>query len=815
MPLLSTDIAFGTAFEEAAIGMALVSTEGRWLSVNRALCDILGYSAEELTRTSFQALTHPEDLAEDLLLVERTLRGEISSYQMEKRYVHKTGRLVWAQLSVTLVRNPDGTPRFFFSQVQDVTGRKEAEAVRVRLQLAVDRAQEGLALLNCDGLLTYLNPSYAAIFGYTVDELVGANWAKLLEQEALSHFYNGWLTAVRQEGRWQGECLGLKRGGQTFHLDLSLSLLPATGDEKDTILCVCRDVTARKQIEHDLLLAKQQAEAGARAKAEFLATMSHEIRTPMNGVIGMTDLLLDTDLTAEQRDYVSTLRASADTLLSIINDILDFSKIEAGKLTIERIPFDLRITVEDTLELLAPLAHKKGLELATLIDSGVPTFVKGDPGRLRQILMNLVGNAIKFTERGEVLVQVLPLEETDGTVRLRLEVIDTGIGLTEETKSKLFQAFTQADSSTSRKYGGTGLGLAISKRLIHLMGGEIGLHSFPGFGTQVWFTLKLEHAPADSHSPKPAVENLRGLRLCIVDDNATNRTVLQYHATSWDMSYGTAENGRAALSLLRAAAIEGRPFDLAIIDHHMPGLNGLDLGRTIRADPALNHTKLVLLTSLGRRGDARLAQEAGFAGYLTKPIRKAQLHECLRLVLGQSLSSVNSCREASSAPSPLITRHHVAEAGATTRLLVVDDNPVNQKVAVRMLEKLGYRADVAGNGHEALAALARRSYDLVFMDCQMPEMDGFEATRRIREQEASRPGLPDKTSSPSLAALSSTSPVFSAIDHPHVPIIAMTANAMEADRQQCLACGMNDFISKPITREALEGVLARWLTARN
>ncbi|MCP9471691.1 MAG: response regulator [Nitrospira sp.] len=815
MPLLSTDIAFGTAFEEAAIGMALVSTEGRWLSVNRALCDILGYSAEELTRTSFQALTYPEDLAEDLLLVERTLRGEISSYQMEKRYVHKTGRLVWAQLSVTLVRNPDGTPRFFFSQVQDITARKEAEAVRVRLQQAVDRAQEGLALLTRDGTLTYANPSYAAIFDYTAPELLGTNWARLFPPQEVSSLHNVRLPTVVQEGHWQGECAALKRGGQTFHLDLSLSLLPATGEEEDTILCVCRDVTARKQIEHDLLLAKQQAEAGARAKAEFLATMSHEIRTPMNGVIGMTDLLLDTDLTAEQRDYVSTLRASADTLLSIINDILDFSKIEAGKLTIEQIPFDLRITVEDTLELLAPLAQKKGLELAALIDSGVPTWVKGDPGRLRQILMNLVGNAIKFTERGEVLVQVLPLEETDGTVRLRLEVIDTGIGLAEETKAKLFQAFTQADSSTSRKYGGTGLGLAISKRLVHLMGGEIGLHSFPGSGTQVWFTLRLGLAPADSHPPKPAVESLRGLRLCIVDDNATNRTVLQYHATSWEMSYGTAENGHAGLLLLRAAAIEGRPFDLALIDHHMPDLNGLDLGRTIRADPTLNHTKLVLLTSLGRRGDARLAQEAGFAGYLTKPVRKAQLHECLRLVLGQSRSSVNSCRKASSAPSPLITRHQVAEAGASVRLLVVDDNPVNQKVAVRMLEKLGYRADVAGNGHEALAALARRSYDLVFMDCQMPEMDGFEATHRIRERELrqtstvkSQPCEIEKQT-----RLTNDDPLT--MIPGRVPIIAMTANAMEADRQQCLACGMNDFISKPITREALEGVLARWLTARD
>ncbi|MCP9464009.1 MAG: response regulator [Nitrospira sp.] len=807
-------VAFNTAFEEAAIGMALVAPDGRWLFVNRALCDILGYSAEELTRTTFQALTHPADLAPDLALVEQTLKGDIASYQMEKRYIHKAGHLVWAHLSVTLIRHPDGTPRFFFSQVKDITDHKREEIVRIRLQQAIDRAQEGLALLSCDGLLTYLNPSYAAIFDYTVSELLGTNWARLFPPQDTSLLHNVWLPTVVKEGHWQGECLGLKRGGETFSLDLSLSLLPATGEEEGAILCVCRDVTTRKQMEEDLILAKQQAEAGARAKAEFLATMSHEIRTPMNGVIGMTDLLLDTNLTAEQRDYVRTLRTSADTLLSIINDILDFSKIEAGKLTIEQIPFDLRVTIEDTLEMLAPLAHKKGLELAALIDSGVPTWVKGDPGRLRQILTNLVGNAIKFTDKGEVLVQVFPLQQHDDTVHLQLEVIDTGIGLTEETKAKLFQAFSQADSSTSRKYGGTGLGLVISKRLVELMGGEIGLHSFPGSGTQVWFTLRLGLAPTDSHPPKPAVESLRGLRLCIVDDNATNRTVLQYHATAWGMDYETAENGPAALALIRTAATEGRPFDLAIIDHHMPGTNGMDVGRAIRADPALDRTKLVLLTSLGRRGDARLAQEAGFAGYLTKPIRKGHLYECLRLVMSQSHPDTQPAKDAAPTPSSLVTRHSIAEASADVRLLVVDDNPINQKVAVRMLEKLGYRADVAGNGHEALAALAHRSYDLIFMDCQMPEMDGFEATRRIRKLETVPPLVVSDHTSLHLSPSQLPDNTPHTMDRRGVPIIAMTANATEEDRQQCLNCGMNDFISKPIIREQLEQVLSRWLPAK-
>ncbi|MCP9441615.1 MAG: response regulator [Nitrospira sp.] len=813
-------LTFHTVFEEAAIGMALVSPEGRWLFVNRALCDILGYSVEELTHTTFQALTHPDDLASNIALAERMLSGETSSYQLEKRYLHKSGRVVWALLNVTLVRNPDGTPRFFFSQIQDITDRKQAELAlktsEERLRLTLTIATDGFWHWDLVNQRAYYSPRWIELLG-------------LSDQEIPLNNISDWKSRIHPEDRPDVEqALRNHLEGRSSELSIEHRIRHRSGQWKWFFIrgCITKrrqdgmplemmgtmtEITARKQMEQDLLIAKQQAEAGARAKAEFLATMSHEIRTPMNGVIGMTDLLLETDLTSEQRDYVKTLRTSADTLLSIINDILDFSKIEAGRLALECIPFDLRVTIDDTLELLAPLAHKKGLELAALIDSGVPTLVKGDPGRLRQILMNLIGNAIKFTETGEVLVQVLPIEELNGTVRLRLEVIDTGIGLTEEAKAKLFQAFTQADASTTRKYGGTGLGLIICKRLVELMGGEIGLHSFPSSGTQVWFTVRLEKVPVGSNSPKPSVESLRGLRLCIVDDNATNRTVLQYHATAWEMDYGTAENGRAALSLLHAAAMEGRPFDLAIIDHHMPELNGLDVGRAVRANPALNHTKLVLLTSLGRRGDARMAQEAGFSGYLTKPIRKAQLYECLRLVMGQPTTSGNTGVEAPSVTSTLITRHDVAETSATTRLLVVDDNPVNQKVAVRMLEKLGHRADVAGNGREALAALARRPYDLIFMDCQMPEMDGFEATRRIRENEE-RPS--PTAGSHGLTTLGSPPPTNDAppMTTPrHVPIVAMTANAMEADRQQCLACGMNDFISKPIRREDLERVLSRWL----
>ena len=781
----ASDAQFQLVMEAMPTGIVLVDEAGRITMVNQHVGHMFGYEpgallgqpVEILLPERFRA-THPAHVRTFF----RSPTARAMGAGKDLSGLRKDGTEFFLEIGLAPIHAPEGIR--IVASIADITKRKQMESTRFRLQQAINHAQDGMALFDDVGQFTYMNPAHAAIYGYTVDELLGKSWTQLYPEEWAAMIEQMYLPMLRSEGQWQGEVVGKKSSGDAFHVDLSLTLLEEPGTGRQTILCTCRDITHRKQMEHDLVTAKEAAEAGVRAKSEFLATMSHEIRTPMNGVLGMTDLLIDTSLTPEQHEFVHTLKHSGESLMRIINDILDFSKIEAGKLTIETLPFDLRLTIEDTLDLLAPTAQAKHLELVGLIDAQAPNAVIGDPGRIRQILTNLIGNAIKFTESGEVLVQVLKAEETAASVLLRFEIVDTGVGLNEEAKAKLFQSFTQADSSTARKYGGTGLGLAICKRLTELMGGQIGIQSFPGTGTCVWFTIRLLTQTYTAVVPTPPlIDNLSGLRICLVDDNATNRSLLQYHACDWKMHYDSAEDGPSALSLIRRAAAEGKPFDLAILDMHMPGMGGLELGRAIRADANLNGTRLVLLTSLGRRGDAKLAHASGFSAYLTKPVRKKHLYDCLRLVMGQAPSS-HADSPAAIPAQPLITRHQVAEMHAHLRLLVVDDNPINQKVAVKMLEKLGYRVDVASNGNEALAALTRHHYNLVFMDCQMPELDGFDTTRMIRAHE--QPGC-------------------------HLPIIAMTANAMEGDREHCLDSGMDDFVSKPVKSQDLNKMLTQWL----
>ena len=783
--LIESDRRFRDLFYDAPVGYHELDTEGRITCVNTTELLMLGYSSEEMIGHHVWEFIEDGEIARETFA--EKLKGIKPVRNVERSFRRKDGTFMEVQLDDQMLKDPSGRIVGIRATLQDITERKRTEeALREneqRFRDLFENASDVIYTADSSGNFTSLNKSGQRMMGYTHEEAVGLNFSQVVAPEGLKLAREMIQFKQKNSENTVYELEMVKKNGEPLLVEISSRAIYKNGKAVG-IQGIGRDITQRKQVEAELKLARDAAVESVRLKSEFLANMSHEIRTPMNGVIGMTGLLLETDLTSPQREYTETIQSSAEALLTIIGDILDFSKIEAGLLRFEKIDFELRGAVEAPVELLAERAQAKGLELASIVYQDVPTALRGDPGRLRQVLTNLIGNSVKFTERGEVMVNVMQVNETASHAMLRFEIHDTGIGISVEAQRGLFRAFTQADGSTTRKYGGTGLGLAISKQLVELMGGEIGIESAPGAGSTFWFTGKFEKQLNGATKTKEPAGNLSGVRLLIVDDNATNRKILKHQTSSWGMIASEAESGELALELLRSGVAQGEPYDIAVLDLMMPLMDGFQLAEAIKSDPTIAAVALVLLPSFGMLGHGERATQTGIAAYLQKPVRQSQLYDCLTTLMSQPDSGPVTVTQ-------LITRHSLRESQfqqkdktfSAVRILIAEDNLVNQKVALGQLNNLGYRAKAVSNGRELLETLENNHVDIILMDCQMPEMDGFEATAEIRRREGAAR---------------------------HTTIIAMTANALEGDDQKCLAAGMDDYISKPVKSEVLRLKLERW-----
>jgi PAS domain S-box-containing protein len=784
---------------------AIISKDLRGIvtSWNSGAEKIFGYTASEMIGESITRLIPAERLGEEnYILGQIRIGNSINHFETLRRT--KDGRLLDVSITTSPIKDESGTIVGVSKLARNITERKKVEKALRQQAALFDQTYDAVIVWDWDGPITFWNRGAEKLYGFDRSVALGC-----VSHELLKTKFPEKLESVRlalQTGRqWEGELEHTTCAGRQMIVESRMTLVEEAG--QTYVLEVNRDITKRKMVEvqlhqlneelenrvaertAQLNQAKEAAELAAIAKSEFLANMSHEIRTPMNGILGMTDLLLDGTLTDRQRHRANLVHTSAETLMSILNDILDFSKIEAGKLSFDKVNFDLRELLDDCTELFTRAADTKKLRILSTADEIVPARLSGDPNRLRQVLANLISNAVKFTAKGEVLTRVSRVKATDTEATLKFKITDTGIGIPAGIQSRLFSPFTQADSSTSRKFGGTGLGLAICRQLVHLMGGEIGIESEPGKGSTFWFTATFSLPPAGEKPEEPSSSGLDGLHVLIVDDNETNRTILQHQITSGNMVARSVATPGEALHALRQAAAAGQGFDVAILDRDMAEKSGLSLAREIKADPLIARVRLILCTSLSESfNESEMCVTHGFSAVLEKPVRTGRLFEAIAHVLNRVHPSKPAGRKPTANEAAVVA----PDCAKGIRILLAEDNVINQEVALGLLDELGGTADVATTGWEALAKAQTSPYDVIFMDCHMPELDGYEATRKIREIE-------------SISLPASGHPAY---------IVAMTANALKGDREKCLECGMDDYVSKPVRAVDLETALNQWRLKR-
>ena len=725
---------------------------------------VLRRARDKLQRKNIElqtAVSRMEDVERELLIAHR---------ELEKRVEERTRDL--AKVNKDL-------------EVEIVERKQAEEAMRdseEKYRTILEKIEDGYYEVDLAGTLTFFNDSACKITGYSEHELMGMNNREYTDEENARKLYTEY-NKVYETGiptkRLEWEII--RQDGKKRFIETSISLIRSSEGQSVGFRGILRDVTERKELEHEIMEKSRLAEEASKAKGEFLANMSHEIRTPLNGIVGMAELALDTELDDNQQNIFHTINTEASSLQDVINEILDFSKIEAGKVDIEEVPFDLRHAIEDVANSFVYRAEQQGLDFISFLAPDVPSQLIGDPARLRQIVVNLMGNALKFTHKGEIYLKGELIEEIEDCAKIRFSVKDTGIGIPEDRQTTIFESFSQADGSTTRRYGGTGLGTTISKQLAEMMGGEIGLESEEGKGSTFWFTARFGRQEERKQIPAARDLDLNNLKVLIVDDNQTNRFILIEYLKSWGCLPVEAVDGKEALIVFRDAVSSESPFDLILTDFQMPEMSGFDLAKKIKTIDTLKDVPIIVLTSAGKKGDGRNCKEIGINGYLTKPIKQNEMRKAIVSVLGFSRGLETA---------PLVTRHSVAENyRKEVQILLVEDYPTNQKVAMRHLNRGGYQVDLAEDGRQAVEAHKRKSYNLILMDIQMPILDGYAATREIREIET-------RNHESSILR--------------RIPIIAMTAHAIKGYREKCLEAGMDDYIAKPIKRKELLAMAEKW-----